>query len=468
MVKKIVSGSIVYGLAPYVPRVASIFLLPYLTSRLTANEYGTIAVITAYTASISVFSTLGFVNLLFSSFYNFGRRFLNYWQRIYGLLLIWSCFFIIFQFLFFYFYLPNEVGSFKMRLIILISLSSFFSSTILIGNTYFQLHSRPLPIAVRTIMFGLMFVILNFYLIVYENRGLIGYFESLAISNLLIGISYIPTIKHTIGLSPIFFIKFKRLKRFLKIVLPEIPHYYSNFLTNSSNRILMERNNISSDQIGKFSIGFQFSSIAESFIMAINQAISPFLYNEIKLQRDKVIKQLLNGFYLTSFFICVFFCFWIKEIFSFLIKNKDLVTSYPFAIVLIMAQVNRPFYFMHNAYYVFYQKTLSVLKISLVSGLLSFFGYLVFIPLSGIMGAVIVYYFSTFYLSYSGFFFKHFKEKSNEKYLLVIYMILPLVASVLLFYVVELEFIFKFVISVVFSLVMFPLIILSFRKLDFK
>ena len=66
MIKKVLTNSAIYGLAPHVPRIVSVLLLPIMTAHLTDVDYGIAGTIAAYTMALSALSTLG-VHWAFSS-----------------------------------------------------------------------------------------------------------------------------------------------------------------------------------------------------------------------------------------------------------------------------------------------------------------------------------------------------------------------------------------------------------------
>ena len=59
MIKKVLTNSAIYGLAPHVPRIVSVLLLPIMTAHLTDVDYGIAGTIAAYTMALSALSTLG-------------------------------------------------------------------------------------------------------------------------------------------------------------------------------------------------------------------------------------------------------------------------------------------------------------------------------------------------------------------------------------------------------------------------
>ena len=89
MLKELFKGSAVYGIAPFVPRIISVLLLPIMTKYLTSTDYGIIGTITSITMAIEAFQSLGLIVLLQNYFYKCKGHYKYYWREIYGFLSLW-------------------------------------------------------------------------------------------------------------------------------------------------------------------------------------------------------------------------------------------------------------------------------------------------------------------------------------------------------------------------------------------
>src|SRR5690606_40305253 len=54
----------------------------------------------------------------------------------------------------------------------------FFGPTSMLATTYYQISQEPFQIAIRTIIFGIMIVLLNVYFIAILKMGYMGWFLS--------------------------------------------------------------------------------------------------------------------------------------------------------------------------------------------------------------------------------------------------------------------------------------------------
>lgn len=465
MLKRLITNSAVFGIAPYLPRIISIFLLPILTTYLTDSDYGIIGTVTAYTAALSAFVTLGLTQILFNSFYHYRCQYKWLWKELYGFLQIWIFIFGIIQAIILYLVLPMEAEVNKYSIILLSSFTLLFSSSALLGNTYYQLKQTPLPIAVRTALSGFITILLNYYLVVHQKIGYMGFFWASCIGTVLINASYIPVLYGRLELSPIYNFKVKTIWRSLKISLPIIPHTYSAYMLNTSNRVVMDRWHTPLNIIGEFNIAQQFSNLMDSFTGAINQAINPMTLNEIRENNPNNIRKLIYIYAVVTLTATFLMSLWLKEIFSVLINNDTLNKTYPYAIILIMAQNTKPMYVASSNIFFYYENTTSLLKITFIAGLMSLLGYIVFIPIFGVWGAVAIYYCAMIYMGYSGFFLSFYKKKSVVDFPIIRIFFISQCCTVIAFFMVESTILMKIGISLFF---LFVLIGYSYRKKVYK
>ncbi|WP_455674544.1 lipopolysaccharide biosynthesis protein [Phocaeicola sp.] len=460
MLKKLIVNSAVFGIAPQLPRVISVFLLPVLTAYLTEADYGIIGTVTAYTAALSAFTTLGLTQIFFNSFYHHRCQYKWLWRELYGFLQIWVLIFAVIQGIILYLILPQEAEAHKYAIILLSCISLAFSATSLVGNTYYQLQQTPLPIAVRTVIGGLLTVLINYYLVVHSQLGYMGFFWASCIATVVVNLSYVPVVYFKLRFIPIYRFKRRTIKRSLGISLPIIPHTYSAYLLNTSNRLVMDRYHMPISTIGEFNIAQQFSNLMDSFTGAVNQAINPMTLNELRDGNVKNVRKLIYIYLSITLIITSLLSLWLREVFDLLISNDVLKKTYPYAIILIMAQNARPMYVASSNIFFYYENTTSLLKITFIAGIISFLGYVAFIPFWGIWAAVVVYYFAMVYMGYAGFHFKFYKEKVNYSFPILKILLLSFIMTVGVFLAVDFIWEVKMIVTVV-LIVVFGLFVMK-------
>ncbi len=465
MLKKILSQSALYGLAPHVSKVVGILILPVITRYLTDVDYGIAGTIAAYTGAISVFSTLGMNIVLATSFYRHKYQYKWLWRQIYGFLQFWMIIFVILQSILLYFIIPEEAHENRWAIIFLSNFATvFFGATSLIGVMYYRLQQKPGPIAVRSIISGLLTVAANLLFVVWFKMGYMGWYISSFLSGCFINASYWWVVNKKYGLSPIYCFRMKTILRSLKVALPTIPHYYSSYLLNTSNRMVMDRCSVPMESIGNYNFAAQFGGYFETFANSINMAVNPMTMEQIRNNREDYARKLIYTMLIIVFGATFLFSLWAKEIFLVLVKNAELQTVYPLAIILIMAYTYRPMYVASTNMFFYYENTTSLLKVSAIAGIFSFAGYLAVIPIWGIWGAAVVNFIFQQYMGYSGFFMKEYKSKTKVDYPFVKILLLSLFLTGFVFWAVELVWPLKILISAAYIAI--SLICMRWLKLD--
>lgn len=432
MIKKLLGNSAIYGIAPYIPKLVSIFILPLLTEHLTDVDYGIAGTISAYTMALSAFSTLGVSAVLQTTFFKAANHYKVLWREVYGFLQLWMIAFAFIQAVVLYFMIPQEAIENRWAIIVLSNFNTvFFGPAAFLAPLYYQLSQKPIPVAIRSVLNGLLTILVNYILIVIFDCGYMGWYVGSFLGTFFINISYWYSLNKQVGITPIYNFKKKTIKDTLRVSIPMIPHYYSVFMINSFNRIVMDHSTVPIGKIGEYNMAQQFSTIVESGISAVEKAITPMCMQELKNNNEEKLKQLIYFFVMITFNATFLFTIWSKQIFQLFINNEILVNAYPIASILVLALNYRPIYIAATNVYFYNLKTKEILYITFGAGILAVLGNLLFIPRYGIIGASIVTFIAYLYQGYAGFFSKTFKEYSKFTYPIASLLLIQLLLTVL-------------------------------------
>lgn len=466
MFKKIISHTLLYGISPQIVIIANFLTLPLITKDLTEVDFGISGTVTAYVSALTVLSNLGLNIVLVNSFFKSPMQYKWRWRQIYGFLNVWNIFFALVLGIVLFFTIPKEAIENRLY-IILLSILPFlaFGQTLTIGRNYFQLNQKPKPIAIRSLIFGLLATGLNVLFINYFKLGYMGWFLSTCISTILSSFSYWYPLYFKENIRPIYKFKWKYLKTNLIVSLPTIPHFYGSQLLNSSDRMVMDMVNVRTDDIGKFNVANTFSVIGDGLSTATSWAISPMLNTFYKNNEFEKAKYLIFVIQILFFSLTFLISIWLKEIFYILISNVELRKVYPLGIILFMAYNYRPMYFGANGFLFFYERTNRLWRLSFVAATINIGLNFILIPIYGFEIATITTFISFLYMGYAGFYFKDFKELNNVNYYPFVWFVLTILLSIAAYFIVELNVGIKVFISFLFLLVCFYYLVLFNKKL---
>ncbi|MGJ8745207.1 lipopolysaccharide biosynthesis protein [Polaribacter sp.] len=461
MLKKLVSHTAIYGLAPQIPKIFSLLALPIITKDLTDVDYGVFGVVTAYTAAVSVLSTLGLRLILVNGFYYYPGQYKWVWRQIYGFLNIWNLLFSFLLGFFVYLIIPIEAIENRITLVLLIVTPFiFFKATSLVGMTYYQLQQKPLQIALRTSVFGILTVIMNLFFISYLKIGFMGWFWTNCIVGLLTNFSYLYPINIKYKISPIYNFKYRLIKKSLKVSIPIIPHHYSAYLVESSDRMVMDVVETSTGDIGKYNIAYSIGNLYSSLGVAAGYAVGPMMNKMYKEKNDRGARDLIFILQIGFFYITFVSCMWMKEIFNILINNDVLNKMYYLAIIIAMSYNYRPMYLGAVNKLFYKEKTNFLWKLTFTVGLINLGLNFIFIPVFGFEAAAFTTFLSLMLMGYAGYYLKVFKEENEVNYYQLYWLLTTVLLTVIVYFIVEFNTSLKFLLSIIFTLI--TLVILYF------
>ncbi|RZK00150.1 MAG: lipopolysaccharide biosynthesis protein, partial [Flavobacterium sp.] len=280
MFKKIVTSSTIYALGPQLPKLVGLFLLPVITPFLTEIDFGIWGTIMAYTAIFTISRDLGMTIPLLNSFYKSPTRWKWVWGQVYYFLLLYGVAFTIVQSAILYLIIPKEVPSSNIWLIIgLISIQSLiFDVPATLGARFFQISERPIPVSVIAFASGIVSVAVQFISIIYFNAGYMSWFYATFFASLVSGGTYMLLIYKN-RIIPILTFRFKWMKPRLKVALPVLPHNYSSYLLNASDRVIMNFYKVSTTNIGQYNVAYMWGNYMELLGGAVGVAVGPMYYN---------------------------------------------------------------------------------------------------------------------------------------------------------------------------------------------
>jgi O-antigen/teichoic acid export membrane protein len=464
LIKRIITTSLIYAIGPQLPKVAGLFLLPFLTPYLSETDFGIWGTVMAYTLLFSAARDMGMIAPMANSFYKHPSRWQLIWRQINTFLFLFGLGYTLLQLSVLWWVMPEEAENNRTIILGMIAFQSLFLDVPnIMGSRYLQLKEKPFLLSLISMLSGFVAIAVQIYCVILLKQGYMGWFYSTFCSALLSGILYIAIIFKQ-NLHPIWALRFKWLKPRIKVSLPMLPHNYSGYLLNASDRMIMDINKVSTQNIGLYNVAYMWGNYIDVFGNAVGMAIGPMY---LKLFAEKKDNSELKILHLTQSLQILFLigpfiiALWSKELFNSFIKNRELQDAYKLSIIIIMGYSYRPLYWNVISRLQFHNLTNQLWKISLVGGVLNLALNLIFIPIFGYQAAAVTTFFALMYIGFSGFHLSAFKDLDRNSYHTMIWLFLIILFTCIAFALKDVNYFTKGIISI-------SLLILSFYYIKVK
>lgn len=450
---KIVKDTLFYGLVPKLTIFISVFTLPLITPYLTTYDYGISGVISSYSSFMNAILPLGLHVHLTNSFFEYPRHYNLVWGRILYLMILSSGFFFFVNLIVLLYTLPIFNTYSLILLSVMGSLPILYTANTVFAQHLFPLVQNPKPLVMSNLFGSIFGIVCSFILIYYLHLGYWGLVIPGVFSGLIVFLLFVKFVWLDYDIKPIIEHNKKRIVWMLKISLPLVPHTLGFVFLTSSARIVMSQMGISYEEIGLYSHGCSMGDYAVMVTTALVTAISPHIqraYREHDYFKYRKLYYLCQSVALVSS-ICI--CLWLPEIYSILIKNDELRLSLPISSLLCFSNVVMAFYVFLSTPVFIEKKTMLLLWLVFVPGIINLSLCIIFIPIWGYMTAVyasIISYWSQLIIPFFvGFYNKNVKLwLGNLKKILYIIMIL-LICLVVSQYLSDMLFTQKLLITLI-------------------
>lgn len=454
MLKKLLSNTMIAAMAPQIPKFAGLFVLRWTTPHLTPEDYGIFGTIFAYDGALSAFRELGVGMLLMRSYFAYPNRWKIVWQQLMGLSYAWSIIFSFFQVLLLYFIIPKEAAENKWLIIGLIVIPALlFDRAILFGSLVQQYTERFQYIALCSVLSGLVSIVFNYILIATFKMGYMGLLLAPIMGKIVQYFFYAIPLWFKHHITPIFRFKKRRIMQNLKIALPTIPHYYSSYFLNSSDRVVMDAMHIPQAEIGLYNTAYNMGNYFFMLTDALGKAFSAtngklwFKGTEqSKIDRRNLIFLFQGAFLMLTLTACL----WMKEFFIIFFRNPDFQVVYPLAILIVMGYNYRPLYWASINALIYEKKTQFIWRITFTAGISNVILNLVGIPIWGYKFAAISTFISLFINGFLGFFVTAYKELKDAYYYPFVWMVVFIVLTIFAYLCKDLEIMWKGILTACF------------------
>jgi O-antigen/teichoic acid export membrane protein len=453
MIRRVFKESFLYTIANHAPLFINILILPIITPYLTSKDYGIYGLALAYTGLLSSLANLGFIPMFQNSFFKENETYKENWGSYFGILIIWKFLYgiIVLILLAFVFYEKVETNYLLVILFLVGIPIIFFDLSKTIGLRLCQYTNNHKKVYTITFVTSIISIISTFIGVYYLRLGYIAWFVSGFLASLLQFLYFFHFLYFTYSIKPKFKFPEKFVRGCLKVSLPLIPIDLSSYLLDTSDRIILDNLNISLLDIGRYNLAYSFSNYFKSFNNSMNSVLSPIYFKLLSKKDADISEQVKIITYIWFFFILLLgfiLCIWLKEIFQFLYRNEDLSQGYYLAIFIIMGFTYQPFYVATVDRAIYYGKSKSILKISMIAGVINIILNFILIPYWGVFASVVSTFIGYIYLGFAGFFDKEIRVHIVESYNLPLVIITIFSTGLIVYFLRDISISYKIAISV--------------------
>ncbi len=435
MFRKVFSHSLLFILANQASAIASIFVLPILTPFLTRFDYGVLGVTMAYVGALVAFKELGLMLIIVNSYFKQPTRFKFIWRWLHGVISMWAVLFALLLGGVVWLAMKNQIPQTILIVTLLVALPYLlFNTTSSIGFRYFQLRKKPLPIVTVALLSTTTIVTINIYTIAHLKMGYLGWFISTAAANCVSFLFYGYHLYIKDNIRPILKLRWRKLKRLLRVSLFTVAGSYTTYLVDTSDRVLMTFFRIDLQEIGLYNVGYTFGNSFSVLQNSIGYVLGPMLLERFAKKSaaaETQVKILIYQWQLFSLTVAFVLSLWLKELYTLLFRNAEFDQAYPLGIIILMSYSTIPMMVGAVQKLYFLEKTGRILWITLGAGGVNVLLNLIFLPLWGVQGAAITTLIALLYMGFAGYFIKSIKAEIVEKYRPLRWLLLTVVLTLL-------------------------------------
>jgi O-antigen/teichoic acid export membrane protein len=384
---KTYKDAVIYSFGNLANKIVGFLLLPLYTHYLPLSEYGVLGLVEPFTQLL--FTSLGLgMNSAYLRWYSIvkdsGEKKEIFFNS--NIVIILNALFFLTIFIFNSEYISIFLfESTKYGTILKIS---FFNVFFLIVNplmfSTLRIEGKALQYSVIRLIQFVINLILNIYLIVYLEYGLISIFISQLVSSALVFIYFIPAY---IRLSKIR-LRFDIIKQMISFGIPLIPVGISNLVITMLNRYILDHFS-DLDTVGLFSFSYRISNTLKIIILeSLTLSLTPVLYKRLAEKGGKRFVQ--KNYVYTSFLVMsvyIFFSSFSRELIYFVAQSKAYYNAYILIPFLGLAFLFNSLNYFYNILLSYAKKTKIIAGITILSAGISIGINYLLIPLFGAYGA---------------------------------------------------------------------------------
>lgn len=357
----------IYTITSIVNAGIPFFLLPVLTSYLSVEEYGLLAIIQVFIIFTIPFISINIQSTLQLEYHDLDKKEFALWVSSVLVIPLITIFGIIVAFIVFESLISRFINLSTLW-ILLIPMIAFMQIIPQVVLSIYKIKEEPLNYGKYQLFLTFVNLVLTLIFVILFNLNWQGRLEAIFLSYALftfLGIFYLYKMKLIV-----FHIKMSYIQKALKLGTPLIIHVISGVLFMMSDRLFISYY-LGNEELGIYSVGAQVAMIAMIIQQSFNQAWVPYFFKNLKIGKlENKIKIIKISYLAILFFILLPF---IIELINPLLFHFFIDDKFSAAIIYVFwISVGYSFLGMYKVVtnYIFYEKRVKLLSLMTFTSLI--------------------------------------------------------------------------------------------------
>ncbi len=374
MEKKVVKSGIWYVIGDVSVRAVGFITTPIFTRLLTKQEYGNVVNFNAWYAVLAIITSMSMVSTLNRGRYDWGEKMVAYIKSI---LLLGNCI-TTGLFLLYLFFSPvfSEIMGLEFKYICILFLCLFFAPAL----SFFQMmqvisyrYVNNVVVSVIVSVGGVLSAL--FFVSTWEDKQL-ALIAGMQLPGLIVGMVLYVSYMFKKGKISVSYWKYV-----LKICLPYVPHLLSLTLLINTDQIMVKKIN-GPEKAAIYGVAYSSVLALTVFLNAINNAISPWIGEQLHQKKYLEIKKVSKTYVLIYMIPAILFMFVAPEL-LYILGGASYCEAKKVLAPLIMATIFQFAYTMYVNIEQYEKKTGKMAIATVTAALVNFFLNAFLIPVFG-------------------------------------------------------------------------------------
>ncbi len=415
--KKVFKNSLLYSFSSILLRASSIIFFPIFSAYLTKTDYGILSMSQSIGAIVTVFAGLELTRALTRMIYNKNSNDSKYQDSLVSTLLLTSLIvssvIVALLAIFGGWILKpilKDIPFYPYIFVFLLSIP--FAIMVNVCKAYLMATHQGFKVFILDVAFFGTNILLNLILVVIFKMNILGVILGILINAIFFGLLLIPLFyrKFTFNFDKTIF------KSAMEYSLALLPNVFAGIALESIDKFFLN-SYAGADNSGLYYIAITFAAIFSATKEAIVGAFTPWLFGNIADGDESYLSKVISTIYIGLGIIALFLSWFSKEVLLILSSNPDLVNSYKYIPINVLALFIIFLGQLYGLKILFYTRYVKYLVFTILVGIVvDIIACYFLVPVYGIHGAALSRVIAFFFHVMAILYLSHMEVEKRDIY----------------------------------------------------